>query len=104
MLTRVLRRSHVFDLNTAVTYYSMSEADRTRYWDDHLHFTPDGYDLMGNKVGVALVSILAKDRALNPPVRRRLRFKDDGNKFDEETGDPTAIDQGYVVVRRTDLD
>ncbi len=106
LLTAVmLRCSHVFDLNAAVTYYSMSEVDRKRYWDDHIHFTPDGYDLIGNKVGIRLVSILAKERALNsPPPKRRRRFKDDDKKFMEETGDPTTIDQGYVVVRRADLE
>lgn len=84
----------------------MSESDREKYWDDHLHFTPAGYDLIGNKVGMALVSILAKERANNPqrPQKRRRLFKDDDKKFEEEIGDPTAIDQGYVVVRRVDLE
>lgn len=91
----------MFDLHAAVPYHALSEADRKRYWSDHLHFTPDGYDLMGNKVGIALVSILAAD--LRPAKRRRM-FKDDGKRFEEEAGDPTAIDQGYVVVRRADLD
>ncbi|KAG7292055.1 hypothetical protein NEMBOFW57_002086 [Staphylotrichum longicolle] len=81
---------HVYDLNKHVTYWSMSEADRAKYWDDHIHFTPDGYDLIGNKVGVAL--------------KRRRLFRGDDKAFDEEAGDPTAIDQGYVVVRRADLE
>ncbi|KAK4240323.1 SGNH hydrolase-type esterase domain-containing protein [Achaetomium macrosporum] len=98
---------HVFDLHKAVPYWGMSEKDRERYWDDHLHFTPDGYDLIGNKVGTELVSILAAERAAadpRPPKRRRRMFKDDDEKFEEEAGDPSAINQGYVVVRRTDLD
>lgn len=83
----------------------MSAAEKERYWDDHLHFTPAGYDLIGKEVGIGLVSILATDRALNPPrEKRRRRFRDDDKKFLEETGDPTAIDQGYVVVRRVDLE
>ncbi|KAH8893847.1 SGNH hydrolase [Thozetella sp. PMI_491] len=93
---------HVFDLHDAVPYFAMSEADRERYWDDAVHFTPDGYDLIGQKLGLAFVSLLVRERA--EPARRRLRkFRDDDVAFAEETGDPTAIDQGYIVVRRTDL-
>jgi hypothetical protein len=84
----------------------MSESDRERYWDDHIHFTPDGYDLIGNKVGMALVSLLAQESGNEParPQKRRRMFKDDSKTFEEEAGDPSAIDQGYVVVRRADLD
>ncbi|KAK3985688.1 SGNH hydrolase-type esterase domain-containing protein [Cladorrhinum sp. PSN332] len=96
---------HVFDLNAAVPHQSMSPADREKYWDDHVHFTPKGYDLIGNKVGMGLVSILVKQRVADlSPAKRRRVFRNDDKMFDEETGDPTAIDQGYVVVRRTDLD
>ncbi|KAK4127043.1 SGNH hydrolase [Parathielavia appendiculata] len=97
---------HVYDLQKAVPYWSMSQSDRKRYWDDHIHFTPDGYDLIGNKVGIALVSLLAQERGNDParPQNRRRMFKDDDTKFEEEVGDPSAIDQGYVVVRRADLE
>ncbi|KAK4189040.1 SGNH hydrolase-type esterase domain-containing protein [Podospora australis] len=96
---------YVYDLHTAVPYYSMSEKDRAKHWDDHLHFTPDGYDLIGNKVGMALVSLLVKQRVDDlPPAKRRRVFKDDEKVFEEETGDPNALDGGYIVVRRTDLD
>jgi hypothetical protein len=84
----------------------MSPSDRERYWDDHIHFTADGYDLIGNKVGMALVSLLAQERGNEParPQKRRRLFKGDDKAFEEEVGDPSAIDQGYVVVRRADLD
>lgn len=97
---------HVFDLHSAIPYFAMSQTDRERYWDDPIHFTSDGYDLIGNKVGIALVSILAKERAdkAPPPTKKRRLFRDDDKKFEEEVGDPHAIDQGYIVVRRTDLD
>ena len=105
LLTSSQTRSHTFDLHDAVPYFSMSEADRERYWDDAVHFTPDGYDLIGQKVGQALVSMLVKDKAIASPPRRRLRkFKDDDNKFVEEVGDPSDLTQGYIVVRRKDLD
>lgn len=97
--------SHVYDLHAAVPYHTMSPADQQKYWDDHVHFTPKGYDLIGNKVGMALVSVLVKQRVADlPPAKRRRVFKNDDKMFDEETGDPQAIDQGYVVVRRIDLD
>ncbi len=86
----------------------MSAKDRERYWDDQIHFTPDGYDLVGNKVGMALVSILAKERAdaaPPPPPKKRRVYPDDNKSYEEEkTADPTAIDQGYIVVRRKDLE
>ncbi len=50
----------------------MSETDRKRYWDDAVHFTPDGYDLIGQKVGLALVSLLVKERTASSPRRRSL--------------------------------
>ncbi|KAK0730855.1 SGNH hydrolase-type esterase domain-containing protein [Lasiosphaeris hirsuta] len=95
---------HVFDLHTAVPFFAMSTKDQERYWDDNVHFTSDGYDLIGNKVGISLVSILAKEKANAPPAKKRRVFRDDDKSFEEEVGDPTAIDQGYIVVRRKDLD
>ena len=101
----LINYSHVYDLHAAVPYHAMSPADQQKYWDDHVHFTPKGYDLIGNKVGMALVSVLVKQRVADlPPAKRRRVFKNDDKMFDEETGDPHAIDQGYVVVRRIDLD
>ncbi|KAL2266645.1 hypothetical protein VTJ83DRAFT_5997 [Remersonia thermophila] len=108
-LIRGYRREgfHVYDLHRHVTYFSMPEADRRRFWDDHVHFTPAGYDLIGNKVGIALVSLLARQRGLEPqrPQQKRRRlFKDDDKRWDEEGEDPRAIDKGYVVVRYVDLE
>ena len=99
--------SHVYDLNKTVTYFSMSDADRARYWDDLIHFTPDGYDLIGHKVGMALVSVLARDGAHAPtrPQRRARVFRGDEKAYDEEEdGSPGLIDRGYVVVRWKDLE
>ncbi|KAK3330776.1 SGNH hydrolase-type esterase domain-containing protein [Apodospora peruviana] len=98
---------HAFDLHAAIPYFAMSAEDRRRYWDDAIHFTPDGYDFIGNKVGIYLVSILAREKAENDPspAKRRRWFKDDEKVFDEEENEsPKAIDRGYVVVRRRDLD
>lgn len=84
----------------------MSPEEQKRYWDDAIHFTPDGYDFIGNKIATFLVSILAKEKAENDPspARRRRYFKDDEKVFDEEDEGNRAIDRGYIVVRRRDLD
>lgn len=83
----------------------MTPSDRALYWDDAVHLTPDGYDLVGRRVGTALVSLLVRERtSADTPARRRRVFRDDDRPYDEEGGDPAAIDQGYVIVRRKDLD
>ena len=97
-------RSHVFDLHAAVPYFAMTDADRRKHWDDHIHLTPAGYDLMGTKVGMALVSLLVKDKLKGEtPAKRRRNFPDDDAMFEEEGGDPNSLEQGYIVVRRKDL-
>ncbi|KAL1854075.1 hypothetical protein VTK73DRAFT_8813 [Phialemonium thermophilum] len=96
---------HAYDLQAAIPYASFSDAERNLYWDDAVHFTPDGYDLIGRKVGMALVSLLVRERTQSEtPARRQRVYRDDDRVFDEEGGDPNAIDQGYIVVRRKDLD
>lgn len=110
--------SYVFDFHAALPYHSLSAEDREKYWDDHVHLTADGYDFMGEKIAEALKGIMGDtgssvvpatngvtaDSSPKRPTRRRRVFKDDDNNFVEETGDPTLIDQGYIVVRRKDLD
>ncbi|EFW99448.1 lipase, gdsl [Grosmannia clavigera kw1407] len=107
-----------YDFKSAFSYTAMSEEDRKRYWDDTLHFTPAGYDLMGDKIGAALVDILHReadareqDQLLNNGVeqgrqrlRRKRKFKGDENSFEEESGSPGDLRRGYVVVRCKDLD
>ncbi|EAQ89382.1 hypothetical protein CHGG_06001 [Chaetomium globosum CBS 148.51] len=97
---------YVYDLHAVIPFFSMPLSDRKKYWGDHIHFTADGYDMMGNKIGIYLVSLLAKEKANSPqrPQKRRRLFKDDDKKFEEEVGDPNSINQGYVVVRQADLD
>ena len=40
----------------------MPSSDRNKYWDDAVHFSVEGYNLIGNKVGMSLVKILEEDR------------------------------------------
>ncbi|KAK3397559.1 SGNH hydrolase-type esterase domain-containing protein [Sordaria brevicollis] len=102
---------YTFDLHAAFPFYAMPPADRSRYWDDSIHFTPAGYDRMGNKIGVNLVAMLVKEKSDNdrtPMGRKRRMFKDDEKVFEEEEdpSEPTSpgLDRGYIVVRRRDLD
>jgi hypothetical protein len=36
----------------------MSEESRGNIWDDGLHFTPNGYDVMGDHIGKKLVELV----------------------------------------------
>lgn len=46
-------RSHVLDLHDALPYDSV----HAKYWDDAVHFTPAGYDLIGDKIGIVLTGL-----------------------------------------------
>lgn len=101
---------HVYDLHSVVPYFSLSDAERKKYWDDRVHFTRDGYALIGQNVGKEMVSLLkgegSKDEGskAEAPARRKRAFRDDEDMFEEEGGDPHSIDKGYIVVRRKDLE
>lgn len=112
----------------------MSEQDRQLYWDDNVHLTPSGYDLMGQKIAARFLEVLhhqdekpssgpqtanAEDEdqtaataaaVAAAPVTsssRRTRskvFGDDNLVFEEESGDSTQLGKGYVVVRKKDLE
>ncbi|KAL5940610.1 hypothetical protein ACKVV1_008276 [Pyricularia oryzae] len=96
----------------AVPYWSLSQEERDKYWDDHIHLTADGYNLMGKMIAARLVDILCEEEMEvknRPLTSSRPRpgvkaFKGDGTVFEEEIGDSSKLRQGYVVVRRADLD
>lgn len=50
--------SYTFDLHDALPY----NADHCKYWDDAIHFTPEGYTFIGDKVGVALMGHIVAER------------------------------------------
>ncbi|KAI1276161.1 GDSL-like Lipase/Acylhydrolase [Xylaria sp. FL0933] len=99
-----------FDLFKEIPYHSMPPEDRAKYWDpDGVHLQTAGYDLMGEKIGDALVRILrlaeAQDTGissivLDPKQRRQI----EDLICEEEMGDPRLLSQGYIVVRKKDLD
>eukprot|EP00466_Bigelowiella_natans_P013980 jgi/Bigna1/77855/fgenesh1_pg.50_\ len=43
-------KTHVIDFGAKFPYFSLSEEDKRDLWDDGLHYTPQGYDRMGEIV------------------------------------------------------
>ncbi|KAJ5886099.1 SGNH hydrolase [Penicillium subrubescens] len=48
---------YTFDLKSKIPYRSATHAFRDGIFDDGLHLTPAGYDLMGNIVGAHLINL-----------------------------------------------
>ncbi|CAK7568004.1 MAG: hypothetical protein SEPTF4163_005982 [Sporothrix epigloea] len=84
------------------------------YYDDMIHFTPAGYDHMGESIAESLISILKTEdngaAGLQPTTlssvrpRNRKIVQGDDKDFDEEKNEPDSLRHGYIVVRRKDLD
>jgi lysophospholipase L1-like esterase len=64
-LTPVSRRGSprvvLFDLASKLTWNGMDEEARWQMWDDGVHLTIDGYDLMGDLVSEALSTLVKQD-------------------------------------------
>ncbi|KAI0489655.1 SGNH hydrolase-type esterase domain-containing protein [Xylaria cf. heliscus] len=99
-----------FDLFKELPYHAMAPEDRGKYWDmDGLHLQAAGYDLMGEKIGDGLVRILRLAEAQGTDISSifadaRQRKAIEELIFEEEMGDPRLLSQGYIVVRKKDLD
>lgn len=52
--------SYTFNLHDSIPYKSMPEKERKEIWDDIIHFTPKGYDLLGKKIAERLEEILTE--------------------------------------------
>lgn len=50
--------SYTCDLYSKIPYASLDEAVRDRLWDDGLHLTEEGYNLMGDVIAERLIEIL----------------------------------------------
>ncbi|OLN88813.1 hypothetical protein CCHL11_01926 [Colletotrichum chlorophyti] len=104
ILSHKAQNYHAFDLNPRIPYHALTDRERARYWDDGLHLTPAGYDWMGTHVADALGDLVELER--NPDSRRSRRARrtaEEEVSFEEESGDPSALSEGYVVVRMRDL-
>ncbi|KAI8963279.1 SGNH hydrolase [Daldinia sp. FL1419] len=99
-----------FDLHNAIPYHDMVPSDRPKYWRmDGLHLTEDGYDLMGEKISTELIKLIrladAQDTDISSIVTNsRQRRAMEELIFEEERGNPKLLSQGYIVVRKGDLD
>lgn len=51
----------LFDLAVKLTWNGMDEETRWQMWDDGVHLTIDGYDLMGDLIVEALAPLVTKD-------------------------------------------
>ncbi|KAH0434406.1 gdsl-like lipase [Colletotrichum camelliae] len=96
---------YAFDLNARIPYHALPDRERKKYWDDSVHFTPAGYDWMGGHIAEALGNFIELERDPNSRRSRRTkRYKEEDISFDEESGDPRSLSEGYVFVRMRDLD
>lgn len=46
------------DLCAAVPYFNMSDTQKPRIWDDGLHLTMAGYEMMGEAIAAKLIELL----------------------------------------------
>lgn len=49
---------YVLDLHAKMPYHDMPLEERAEMWDDGLHFTPAGYERIGEMVAERLLEIL----------------------------------------------
>ncbi|KAI1799088.1 SGNH hydrolase [Daldinia bambusicola] len=99
-----------YDLYNAIPYHDMEPSDRPKYWQmDGLHLTEAGYDLMGERISTELVKLIRLAEAQDTDIssiatdaRQRRAIED--MIFEEERGNPRLLSQGYIVVRKADLD
>lgn len=50
--------SYALDLHVLMPYHAMSKESRDDVWDDGLHFTPNGYGVMGEHIASRLVGLV----------------------------------------------
>lgn len=50
---------HYLDLCAKVPFFAMKETMRDRIWDDGLHLTMDGYEMMGEAIATKLIELLS---------------------------------------------
>jgi len=49
---------YTLDLHSAIPYWSMPEEQRNEIWDDGIHFTEAGYDLMGSIISDRIIQLI----------------------------------------------
>lgn len=61
-------RVELFDLASKLTWNGMDEETRWQMWDDGVHLTIDGYDLMGDLIVEALSPLVKQDVGAAAPA------------------------------------
>jgi hypothetical protein len=71
-----MRNSYTYDLRKAVPW-DVPEEQRNEIWDDPVHFTAKGYDLIGRLLAERLTEIIqtqsGESKAENAPGRPELK-------------------------------
>ncbi|EKD19074.1 GDSL-like Lipase/Acylhydrolase [Drepanopeziza brunnea f. sp. 'multigermtubi' MB_m1] len=57
---------YTYDLFRAISFWDMPEKRRRDIWDDGLHFTAEGYDLMGKLLAARLIELIEEEERLEP--------------------------------------
>ncbi|UNI14955.1 hypothetical protein JDV02_001532 [Purpureocillium takamizusanense] len=104
ILTHAEPNFYTMDLHEKLPYHSLSPEERSEYWSDGLHLTAEGYDWMGGHIVEGLLKILPEAAVPRTPSGPRKTRHSDGRTLVEELGDPKKLNEGYVVVRKKDLD
>lgn len=94
-----------------IPYFGLSELDRNKYWDDGVHLTADGYDWMGTHIAEALITVMSVQPKEEDNLSAKPTVASAGGPvptedvvWEEEETNARDITQGYVVVRKKDLD
>ena len=56
------------DLAKAVPYFAMPDEQRKDIWFDGVHFTEEGYDLVGRTIATRLIEVITAE--VNSPVSK----------------------------------
>ncbi|KAH7026331.1 SGNH hydrolase-type esterase domain-containing protein [Microdochium trichocladiopsis] len=98
------------DLHSSFPYHSLPPSRKPELWNpDGLHLTSEGYAEVGSKVADELIRLIRLQEATETEISsiftdaRQRRAVEDLIQ-EEERGDPKLLSQGYIYVRRHDLD
>jgi lysophospholipase L1-like esterase len=49
---------YLCDLDTEIQYSKMTKEEKSKYWDDQVHYSPEGYDLLGEIIFNKIKSLI----------------------------------------------
>jgi lysophospholipase L1-like esterase len=95
---------YTLDLHAKIPYFSMPEARRKEIWDDGVHFTPEGYDLMGSIIANRLMELELKlKHGVNDTNEKTVpKVVVAEEKFEEEK-EGRLLSQSHVAVSKEDV-